>query len=243
MSAIPVAPLLPSPHPPGINPPSEIGIGTQTAIPLANGVVQIFNDSDLLTTSVYLASLPPQIAALWAVDPQTNGPTPNRVAMAQALLAAGYNGITLPGIDTGIMVNGGDPFLTQVFRASIGLRASAPFGANWAPSIMEMGTGSGLVGPNDPLPAGAIPVSFLAKDYPSFAPVVVAPPSTPAGNPVGQKLLITVGGKVAYGFAPEPGVSLMSFAVGTKGTAPDGTPVAVADLPGLMGMTPVWVAS
>lgn len=239
IGGINAAPLLPSPVPgqsgtqaPTIIPVSEVGPGTQTQI---GGVV--YNDSDLMTDEDYLLSLPPQVAALRNVDSQTAGQTPSRLALGQALLAAGFT-----EIDNVIMVAGEDAFLTMVNRSLDGFTGVPPFGASWQVIAVSGFSAPGLYGPGDVLPAGAIPVSFLKKDYPPFAAPVAPPSATPPVNPVGAQLPFTVGGKVAYSFAPLPGVSLAaSFPPGTPGNAPGGASVAVKALPGLMGQTLVWV--
>lgn len=239
---LPDSPLTPSPVPiaPGVNPagpqaPPSVLPASESG---SNGLVVIggvaYPVSSLLTPLIYWLSKPPAVQALWYIDQQTSGPSPARSAQAQLLTSAGYS------IDEKIDVELNDPLYTMVSRFLIGVRGIAPLGGTWMAAINDA---PGFVGPSSPLPSDAILTSFLAKDYPPFAPV--APPVTvpvPSAA-VGSPYPYPINGKAAWMVAPAAGFTVANAVAGTTATAPDGTKLTLVIQSELVGKQMWWSAA
>jgi hypothetical protein len=131
--------------------------------------------------ALYLASLPPAVAALFKLPAASAA----RIAAAYQLAKSG----TL--IDYTVQVNGWDAFDIMTDRIALG--------ETWVPSMLQsnLGQPDGIAEPGEPLqpgqtaydpskpPAGSIKVSVNPADYPPFVPPTPVPTPTPITSAVG----------------------------------------------------------
>jgi len=134
--------------------------------------------------AAYLASQPPEIAALLALPDDSEQNIAARAGRAAILARRGFL------IDAPIMAFGWDPFLCMEQRLAAGLI--------WVPSALQPGLGMpgqysepgldtpGTLGPYPTIPPpGSIKVSINLADYPPFNPPPAPIPVPPNQSPIG----------------------------------------------------------
>jgi len=181
----------------------------------------IYQTKDLMTDDDYIKSKPLIMQENWAAiklsAPNLDGSPTEATLKAMAII----NSLTAAGIliDNAIDFEGWDPFITMAMRMGVDGLATVP---DW--------TGK-----------GTIKVSILKADYPPAVPPT-PPPAPPASVLVGALMpaLTQQNGKNCYALG---NVAVYLIASNAVSNAPDGTPVKIVKVNGLMGQSAYWIAS